>query len=278
MILTAFPPICKNACMENEGKIYTIIDRHPRSVGNETGDHRNDATLWITELGIQQARAEADFMMKELFPRIGVESMKDVQIWISPYERVQQGLNEKLKRIHEINPDFIDLSQKIYVDDSLSERNFGKLAYHDHLVNEVFKGDSDIQKQLAADWEVSKEVYAGTPHSAKPEMGESHKEIGGYVRNFQNSLQRDIDAGNKVNWVMTHGDVIKQMIAKQLHQHEKPIPTLGNCDVVLISGVPEDMSVQRVYDGEAMMSCFDSVKFSARPKRIGDLPFAQNLG
>ncbi|MGH1456593.1 MAG: histidine phosphatase family protein [Alphaproteobacteria bacterium] len=257
--------------------IYTFLDRHPESDGNETGDNRNDHTLGITERGVQQARAQTDFMMADFFPKIGVTSMKDVQIWTSPYTRVQQGLNEKLKRIYEINPDFIDLDQKIFVDDSLMERNFGKLPYIEHLINDTFKDDPLIQATLRADWEVSKEVYSGTPHSAKPEMGESHKEIGSYIRHFLDSLQRDIDQGHRFNWVMTHGDVIKQIKAKMLHQHETSMDTPNNCDVILISGTPRNMSVQTVYDGKSMKSCFDSPIERAQPKRIGDLPFAQKL-
>ncbi len=263
--------------MQNDKTIHIILDRHPESDGNATGDNRNDQTLGITERGRKQARAQAEFMISEVFPRIGVESMKDVQIWTSPYTRVQEGLNEKLKRIYEINSDMIDLDQKIYSDDSLMERNFGKLPYIDHLVNDVFKGKPEIQSQIRADWEVSKAVYQGTPHSAKPEMGESHKEIGSYIRHFMDSLQRDIDEGQKIHWVMTHGDVIKQIIAKHLHQHDAPIDTPGNCDVIMISGTPKNMSVQRVYDGEAMKPCWDEPVQTAQPKRVGDLPFADDL-
>ena len=120
-------------------------------------------------------------------------------------------------------------------------------------------------------------VYAGTPHSAKPEMGESHKEIGGYTRHWRESVQRNIDEGRPFHWVNTHGDVKKQIMAKQLHHYDTPIPTPGNCDVTLISGTPKNMTVQRVYNGEKMESCFDSPRYFAKPKRIGDLPFAQNI-
>ncbi len=262
---------------ENEEKIYMILDRHPRSEGNATGDNRNDATLGITEHGILQAQKQAEFMMNELFPRIGVENLSEVQIWASDYARVQQGLNTKMEHINKLYPGAVDLSQMIYSDDSLMERNFGKLPYAEHLIEDVFQDNPEIQQVIMADLETSKMVYEGTPHSAKPEMGESHKEIGSYTRHFRESMQRDIDEGQRIHWVMTHGDVIKQIVAKQLHQHDTPIPTPGNCDVILISGTPKDMTVQRVYDGEKMESCFDSARFFARPKRIGDLPFAQGL-
>lgn len=275
--MTDFSSICKNAGMSEFDKTYIILDRHPESVGNETGDHRNDASLGITDLGKKQARAQAEFMMNELFPRIGITHLSQVDIWASDYERVQQGLNIKIQRMYEIDPDFVDLKQIVHADDSLMERNFGKLAYSDHLINDVFKEDPDAQKRIQEDLDVSKMVYAGTPHSAKPEMGESHKEIGGYVRHWRNAVQRNIEEGRPYHWTNMHGDTKKQVVAQFLHQYSTPIPTPGNCDVTLISGTPKNMTVQRVYDGEKMKSCFESGKFFAKPKRLGDLPFAQEL-
>jgi broad specificity phosphatase PhoE len=259
--------------MEKEQQIYIILDRHPESTGNETGDHRNDPKISITEHGKDQARAQAEFMVNELFPRLGIDKMP--QIWASPYTRVQEGLNIKLARIAEINPTLIDKNQVIHTDDMLMERNFGSLAYAKHLLEDVFKDDPAAQNAIRSDLAMGKAVYEGTPHSAKPAHGESHREMGSYTRHFRETLQRDIDEGSRVHWVMSHGDVIKALVAKQLHQHEEPIPTPGNCDVILISGNKGNWSVQKVYDGEAMQSCFDSPKYQPRPKRIGDLPFAR---
>lgn len=261
----------------SEDKTYIILDRHPESEGNATGDNRNDATLGITEKGVEQARREAEFLMHELFPRIGVTHLSQVDIWASDYERVQQGLNIKIQRMYEINPDFVDLDQIVHADDSLMERNFGKLPYAEHLINDVFADHPEIQNVIKADLKTSKMVYEGTPHSAKPEMGESHKEIGSYTRHWRDSVQRNINEGRHFHWANTHGDVKKQIVAKQLHQHDMPIPTPGNCDVTLISGTPKNMMVQRVYDGEKMESKFESPRYFAKPKRIGDLPFAEGL-
>lgn len=263
--------------MEKNDKVYFILDRHPESMGNKTGDNRNDATLGITELGKEQARAEADFLMFELFPKIGVTHLSQVDIWVSEYTRVHQGLNEKLKRMHEINPDFIDFEQGFLTDDALMERNFGKLPYVDHLVNDLFQNEPEIQKVILADLEASRMVREGTPHSAKPELGESPKEISAYVKQWRDSAQRNIDEGRPFHWVNTHGEVINQIRAKQLHQYSVPMPTPGNCDVVLISGQPKNMTVQLVYKGEEMRSNFDSPRYFARPKRVKDMPFAQDL-
>lgn len=259
--------------MDNNQKIYIILDRHPESMGNETGDNRNDPEIPITQRGKLQARAEADFIVNELFPRLGIEKMP--QIWASPYTRVQQGLNEKLGRIAEINPALINKNQIVHTDDMLMERNFGALAYANHLLNDVFADDPLAQSAIRSDLAMGKAVYEGTPHSAKPAHGESHRDMGSYARHFRESLQRDIDDGSRIHWVMSHGDVMKALIAKQLHQHDTPIPTPGNCDVILISGHKGNWTVQKVYDGETMKSCFDSPKYLPRPQKIGDLPFAQ---
>lgn len=261
--------------MSKEQPVIIIVDRHPQSVGNISGDHRNDSTLSITDLGRAQARAQADFMVNELFPRLGITQMP--QIWASPYVRVREGLDEKLGRIAQIAPNLIDPKQIIHFDDMLSERNFGKLAYADHLINDVFKNDPIAQKAIIADMTGGKAVYDGTPHSARPAHGESHKDIGGFTRLFRETLQRDIEEGANIHWISTHGDVIKQLVAKQLHQHLAPMPTPGNCDVIVFAGTSKNMTVQRVYDGEAMQSCFQSPKYRTKPTRVGDMPFAREF-
>lgn len=261
--------------MRNKDNVIIILDRHPESLGNASGDNRFDPKIGITERGKEQARAQADFMMREYFPRIGVTSLDQVQIWASDYNRVQQGLNEKLKRIQEIDPDFITPNQIIHSDDMLIERNFGDLAYIEHLLHEVFKDDEEAQKSILTDLAKGKAVHEGVPHSAKPAHGESPKEIGAYTRLWRESLERDVRDGARIHWVMTHGDVIKQIVAKQLHQHHTPLKAAGNCDVLEISGPRKNSYVQRVYDGQAMCATFDSPRYYARPRRVGDLPFAR---
>ncbi|PCJ99458.1 MAG: hypothetical protein COA45_05325 [Zetaproteobacteria bacterium] len=260
-----------------------LLDRHMLSEGNLTGDNRNDPDIGGTELGRKQVIAEADFLMNELFPREGITEMP--QIWAGGYKRVMEGLDLKLQRMHEINPDFVDFKQIIYSDDMLTERNFGDLAYVEHLLESVFKDDPIAQKSIMADLAKGKAVYEGVPHSARPAHGESHKDMGVYARLWGESVARDMRAGSNVHWVNGHGDVDKGIISKLFHWHDQDIwdriPPIGNCDVIMIKGEDAgiegkaDWSIQKVYDGEKMKSCFEMPIYRTKPQRIGDFPFAQ---
>jgi broad specificity phosphatase PhoE len=266
---------------ENDNSpIYIILDRHPESVGNEGGSEvyakLGDPNVGITDLGILQARAEADFMMM-YFEREGIQKMP--QIWAGDYLRVRQGMNIKLQRIHEINPGFIDFKQIIHADDMLTERNFGDLAYAKYLMDTVFKDNPVAQQAIIADMQKGAAVYKGVPHSARPAHGESKKDMGVFARAWRESLERDIEGGARVHWVMGHGDVDKAIIAKQFHWHGQDIwgriPKIGNCDVIVIKGKNGDWTVQKVYDGEQMKPMFDiSPIYRGKPNRVGDLPFA----
>ncbi|MGH1404029.1 MAG: phosphoglycerate mutase family protein [Alphaproteobacteria bacterium] len=257
--------------MEND-ITYIFIDRHPQSTGNATGDNRNDPDLGITDLGKRQAKAEAEFMYGYC-KGLGIDTVP--HSWAGNYQRVNEGLEIKIRTLHEIDPDFIDLDQVIFRDDMLTERHFGKLAYAHHLINDVYKNDPVAQQRIRDDLNESKIVYDGVSHSSRPEFGESHKDMSAFARHWGASLERKRQKGMNVHWVHGHGDVDKGIVSKQFHWHQLDIwdriPNMNNCDVVLLKGREEDWSVQKIYDGKEMRATPENVIWRGKPERLRDL-------
>lgn len=266
-----------------EDPVIIILDRHPQSLGNRDGASAyveyGDPKVGITDLGLEQARKQAEFMVG-FFQRNNITEMP--QIWAGDYQRVREGMNEKLKRIHELAPSLIKPDQVIHTDDMLTERSFGSLPYAQHLIDTVFKDNPAAQEAIKADITRSRAVFNGNQHSARPENGESRKDMSAFLRAWRDSLERDIQEGSKVHWVMGHGDVIRAIVTKQLHWHGQEdwqkFPEPGNCDVIVIKGTKGDWSVQKVYDGEEMRATPENPIYRGKPQRIQDLPFVQNLG
>ena len=142
------------------------------------------------------------------------------------------------------------------VDPRLNEQSFGLLAQQAGLE------DEEVRRTVRQMLKAGKEQYLKDPFSTPPLLGDSPKRVMESVSNFNDgTMQRDIDQGEENFVFVVHGAVAKAKIIKRFHLYDldtwRLMETPNNCDVIMISGEPENWKCEKIYDGLQQLSLLD---------------------
>ncbi len=213
--------------MSKEDDKYIFIVRHGQSEGNvdETVHQKKaDWQIELSELGHQQARKAGEFMEAYLQ---GPELIgKKLCAWRSPYKRTRQthaGIMRSMEPFVE----------NVYETDKLREQEQG-----------LWDGLTDAEKErlYPNEWKNYRkntgEDWLGK-YFARYFGGESGADVALRVAQFQESLFRDINEGQKYHFITSHGATNRIFVQQFMHYPFEWLakePNPGNCHIRLIKG------------------------------------------
>ena len=209
-------------------KIFLI--RHGQSIQN-TKEKFNlripDHKVYLTERGVEQAKQTGIFL-KNYIKQNNIRINDTTTLWVSPYERTRQTaevINEFLQ-ILDIKEDITLIEQRygLFSDTSIEECK-RKYPEQFELYDKYYQNDGKF--------------YARLP------QGESPYDVALRVKQFIDTMFRDIQEGKENFFVVTHGTVIRAFILDWFHHSPEWFnkePNMENCSVRLIE---KDFEINR---------------------------------
>lgn len=233
-----------------------LLIRHGESEGNVDPKaylEKGDQNVALTTRGEEQALAMGTFLGRYLFLGRNLEDSYTTDwplFYVSGYKRPQQTLGFALQSMGygtEYAP-FED-DPLIYTDPRLAEHFFGAMNF-------LEEAELPEQERQFADFllKASKAVFEKDSIVAKTPNGESYLDKLVHVKGFiDGSLRRDIEDGHHDIVIVAHGRIVTAFLAAWFHvpldQIKAKIKNPNNCDVIEISGEPNNWKATKIYDG-----------------------------
>ncbi len=256
-----------------------FLGRHAQSDGNVeplTYGRVGDANVSLTELGWRQADRAGQFFAPYLESQ-GFTTWP--RLWHSPFLRPRQTLRGFLHGMEGLHT--LSGTPEVFEDPNLMEQSYGWLPYGLDLLQheELQKFPPERLREFSAMLQAfSKVVYGHTKFTAQPAMGESPLQLTLRVRDFMSTLWRDINAGVKDHFIVTHGATIKALILRSFHLPMSAwdeLATPGNADIFRIDQHPvtgQLTGVRKIFDGEQGVAVDINPIEGIRPRGLDDLP------
>ncbi len=200
-------------------KIFLI--RHGESKQNTKENFEfkiPDHQVELTNNGIEQAK-ETGIFLKQYVEDNDI-SIDNTTLWISPYKRTRQTAN--------IIKEYINFSD-IKEDITLIEQRYG--LFSDTPIEECRKKYPDQFELYDKYYQNDGKFYAKLP------QGESPYDVALRVKQFIDTIFRDVNDGKENFFIVTHGTVIRTFILDWFHYSPEWFnkePNMENCSVRLI--------------------------------------------
>lgn len=215
-------------------KIFLI--RHGESMQNTKENNEKklpDHKVYLTEKGKQEA-LEAGLFLKEYIEKNNID-IKDATLWVSPYTRTRQTA-EIINSILEIK----DVKEDI----TLIEQRYG--LFSDNTLE-------DIKEKYKEQFEFYDRYYQNDgKFYAKMPQGESPYDVALRIKQFINTLYRDIDEGKDTFFIVSHGTTIRCFVMDWFHKSPEWFnkePNMDNCSIRLIEKENKESQEQYIYKG-----------------------------
>ena len=202
-------------------KIFLI--RHGESIQNTKesyGKSIPDSKIVLTNKGKEQARKAGEFL-KDFCEKENIDLDK-ARMWVSPFERTRETariINESLN-IKDVKEDI-----------ALIEQRYG--LFSDDYLDNLKERFPEEFKNYDMHFQNDAKFYAVFP------QGEAPYDVALRVRQFIETIHRDLDHGIDTLFIVSHGVVIKSFVLDFLHMtpewYNKEI-TPGNCAIRYIKG------------------------------------------
>lgn len=201
-------------------KIFLI--RHGESMQN-TKENFNlkipDHKVFLTEDGIKQAKQTGLFLKNYIIKNN--TNIENATLWVSPYERTKQTAK--------IINSFLKISD-VKEDITLIEQRYG--LFSDTPIEECKKKYPEQFELYDRYYQNDGKFYAKLP------QGESPYDVALRIKQFIDTIFRDMQEGKENFFVITHGTVIRAFILDWFHYSPEWFnkePNMENCSVRLIN-------------------------------------------
>ena len=215
-------------------KIFLI--RHGESIQNTKENNEKklpDHKVYLTEKGKQEAE-EAGKFLKQYLEENDID-ISNATLWVSPYTRTRQTA-EIINSILEIE----DIKEDI----TLIEQRYG--LFSDNSL-------TDIKEKYKEQFELYDRYYQNDgKFYAKMPQGESPYDVALRIKQFINTLYRDIDEGKDTFFIVSHGTTIRCFVMDWFHKSPEWFnkePNMENCSIRLIEKEETISEEKYIYKG-----------------------------
>lgn len=215
-------------------RIFLI--RHAQSIQNTKENNEMklpDHKVYLTEEGKKQAKEAGEFL-KQYVEENNI-NLENATLWVSPYTRTRQTaeiINEVLN-IKDVKEDIALIEQRygLFSDNALEE-NKKKYPEEFEFYDNYYQNEGKF--------------YAKMP------QGESPFDVALRVRQFIETLYRDINEGKDTFFIVSHGTTIRCFILDWFHHLPEWFayePNMENCSIRLIEGEDKNSKEEYIYKG-----------------------------
>lgn len=215
-------------------KIFLI--RHGESIQNTKINQKlklPDHKVYLTEKGQIQALNAGQFLKR--YVNENSIDISNATLWVSPYTRTRQTatiINNILK-IEDVKEDI-----------TLIEQRYG--LFSDKLIEE-------IKKQYPNEFELYDRYYQNDgKFYAKLPQGESPYDVALRMKQFIDTIFRDLNDGKDTLFVVSHGTAIRAFILDWFHYSPEWFnkeANIDNCAIQLIDKKGLDSKIDYIYGG-----------------------------
>lgn len=214
-------------------KIFLI--RHGESMQNTKenyGVKLPDHKVYLTDLGKQQAM-DAGLFLKEYVSSNSID-LKNAALWVSPFERTRETAS--------IINQYLNI-EDVYEDITLIEQRYG--LFSDNPLEEC-------KRNFPLEFELYDRYYQNDgKFYAKLPQGESPYDVALRMKQFIDTLYRDIALGKDTFFIVSHGTAIRCFILAFLHKSPEWFNSevnVPNCGIRLISGSDRCYDEKYIYN------------------------------
>lgn len=198
-----------------------FLIRHGESIQNTKENYLKkvpDHLVSLTKKGLQEAEETGLFLKKYLQEHN--YSTSNATLWVSPYKRTRQTAEiiNKYLNIPDVKEDI-----------TLIEERYG--LFSDTPIDECQKKYPDQFELYDKYYQNDGKFYAKLP------QGESPYDVALRVKQFIDTIFRDLDEGKENFFIVTHGTVIRTFILDWFHYPPEWFnqePNMENCSIRLI--------------------------------------------
>lgn len=215
-------------------KIFLI--RHGESMQNTKENYTlklPDHKVYLTDKGKKEAE-EAGKFLKQYVLENEID-ISNATLWVSPYMRTRQTaeiINQSLK-IKDVKEDITLIEQRygLFSDNPIEECK-NKYPEQFELYDRYYQNDGKF--------------YAKLP------QGESPYDVALRVKQFIETIFRDLDEGKDTLFIVSHGTTIRSFILDWFHYSPEWFnnePNMSNCSIRLITKEDNISSEEYIYGG-----------------------------
>lgn len=215
-------------------KIFLI--RHGESMQNTKENQQlklPDHKVYLTDQGKEDAKQAGHFLKKYI-----EENQIDIEnatLWVSPYTRTRQTAEiiNKILQIEDVKEDI-----------TLIEQRYG--LFSDNPIEEC-------KRKYPEEFELYDRYYQNEgKFYAKLPQGESPYDVALRIKQFIETLYRDINEGKDTFFIVSHGTTIRCFILDWFHHSPEWFagePNMDNCAIRLIENEGKTSKEEYIYKG-----------------------------